>query len=1239
MFPHDADAGKALERVRRQRSATPSRRSAREAARLLRGRSTRRSRCASAWRRCTTRSSPTSRPRGRELSRRARRRSAPRRRHPRARAVPRRRRTARRRRRGARADLRRAPRLAGARARLSDPSRGGRRSRATRLVLVKRIARLYEEQLEDLRGRDSPGTRKVFREEPSDPATRDQLPRLAGVLDNWTRLAEVYEGYIDDEGPASRPTASRSCARSRRFITVASRTSIAPRRPTCACSSSTPTTRRRSSTSSSCSSRAKRWVGPPRRVSRRQRRDHRHPAQEGAALQAGRRCTRTSSRTPTPPSTPGARSLDLDGEDERAIAALDRLYTRGKRWHDLVELTLAPVGAGVKRAALVDRLETAIGAHLRGRALRPAGGDRHLRRGARPRQRASRGGARARAADRRPRSYVPHRADPRADLPRAGRLAEARRHLRRRARVHRRSSPSASSSCSEIARLHEKRGGDVRLAFAALARAWTDEAGEPDAAERETELFNELRRLAHMLGMWKGLVDVLAEGGRRFVRLRSAGARLCARRRDPGAAARRSRVGDRELAQGRSACATTPSRPTRRSSGCSPTRAATRSWCRSSRSAPGCRTISAEQKQLAYRAAELYEDALGEPEQAIATWRHVLTLDDTDAAALDALERLYFAQGRVARSVGRLDAEDRADAASRRRSGRCACSWRSSRSTSCTMRSPPSTPRRASWPTIRATSRRSRRWRACTRPRGCTPITSKRSTRSSRRRPIAAKKVELQFKAAGVLEREVGDAESGDRALSRGAVRAGRRRRAVARGSQGGPREAGARRRRPAIRRRRCSSRSTRRTTTSTRSSSSPSSSSRPRASRRRSGVSVAHRRAQRSGHRGSAGGLRRLGARARRRAGRHRGAEGAGAPRRALDASAGRAGARLRRAHGGRVRSRGAARAGAQARRHLRAEARRRGAAIAAYNKALDLPGPDGWRTGAADGARSLADAGGALARSRRRPREGGAGVDGAAGAGRVLLRSGALRAGELVDLDGALLAYRDALDREPAHTATRAGLEKLLARPRTPRPRSRCSSRSTRTTELGEGGALAEVRLGITSRASGAGGAARAHRRALREGSRRSARALDAMARAAATAPTRRGWPTRSSGWPRRRADPGAAAPRRLKPAVRQALGERRQRPATPSDSAAHRTALGASSARTTRAEPRYLYVLESDARERRRARGARSHLPRARRRTPSSAERPLRRRRAASTTSAPEEAALRRGGASSTSARSPT
>ena len=176
----------------------------------------------------------------------------------------------------------------------------------TRLVLVKRIARLYEEQLEDLEGAFT-WYAKVFREEPSDRQTRDQLARLAGVLDNWMRLADVYEGYLADDGAGVARQASRCCARWRPSITGGSRTSTAPRRRTSACSSSTPTTRRRSSTSSS-SCRAP-SAGPicsasiatpptPRSTSRARRR----------CSTSRRRCTRTSSPMPTPPSTPGARS-------------------------------------------------------------------------------------------------------------------------------------------------------------------------------------------------------------------------------------------------------------------------------------------------------------------------------------------------------------------------------------------------------------------------------------------------------------------------------------------------------------------------------------------------------------------------------------------------------------------------------------------------------------------------------------------------------------------------------------------------------------------------------------------------------------------------------------------------------------------------------------------------------------------------------------------------------------------
>src|SRR6185436_8473604 len=67
-----------------------------------------------------------------------------------------------------------------------------------RLRLTRYIARLYEEQLEDFE-RASLWYAKVFREAPSDPAIRDQLQRLASMIDNWDFVAATYQGFLDDE--------------------------------------------------------------------------------------------------------------------------------------------------------------------------------------------------------------------------------------------------------------------------------------------------------------------------------------------------------------------------------------------------------------------------------------------------------------------------------------------------------------------------------------------------------------------------------------------------------------------------------------------------------------------------------------------------------------------------------------------------------------------------------------------------------------------------------------------------------------------------------------------------------------------------------------------------------------------------------------------------------------------------------------------------------------------------------
>ena len=53
-------------------------------------------------------------------------------------------------------------------------------------------------------------------------------------------------------------------------------------------------------------------------------------------------------------------------------------------------------------------------------------------------------------------------------------------------------------------------------------------------------------------------------------------------------------------------------------------------------------TGGAEKKELYYKAAQLYEEVLENLEKAIEVYRLVLSVDDTDAVALDNLERLYI---------------------------------------------------------------------------------------------------------------------------------------------------------------------------------------------------------------------------------------------------------------------------------------------------------------------------------------------------------------------------------------------------------------------------------------------------------------------------------------------------------------------------------------------------------------------------------------------------------------------
>src|SRR4029077_12787769 len=69
---------------------------------------------------------------------------------------------------------------------------------AQRLSWTKRIARLYEEQLEDY---DSAlrWYGKVFQEAPTERLSLEQLLRLAGKLGRWQDAAGLLSGYLDGE--------------------------------------------------------------------------------------------------------------------------------------------------------------------------------------------------------------------------------------------------------------------------------------------------------------------------------------------------------------------------------------------------------------------------------------------------------------------------------------------------------------------------------------------------------------------------------------------------------------------------------------------------------------------------------------------------------------------------------------------------------------------------------------------------------------------------------------------------------------------------------------------------------------------------------------------------------------------------------------------------------------------------------------------------------------------------------
>ncbi|MBI4512241.1 MAG: tetratricopeptide repeat protein [Deltaproteobacteria bacterium] len=495
-----------------------------------------------------------------------------------------------------------------------------------RLSLTRRIARLYEEQLEDL---DSAFRwyGKVFREAPDERGIRDQLLRLSQVLDCWDGLARVYQEFLDDEGGDSR--AVRDVARvladiyDRRLGDV-ERARAAYQRLL----ASTPDDLEVFSRFESMLVRGERWFALITAYE-----DAIESALDGARRkELYRRIARVQEErlSASDKAIDSHRAiLDLDPGDEEAMRELDRLYQEQKRWQDLADLLSRridrdPTSALEPRVRLAEVLELKL----------------------------SETGA---ALDQIEHVLAVEPIHPVATVV----LERLLPNQDYRSRIANLLEPIYRSQGSwdklvgileiqleeqgdrgrriellrEIARLHETRGGAQDEAFHATARAWQEDVSSE-------EIYKDLYRLAEERGAWSDLVSILDTGVEGMYDYDLAADLL-------GRIGRieEEKRNDRQqaIAAWRRVLEVKDDEPAaldalERLHGLERMYEPLVSILE--RKAELC-ALPDQRKRLLVRIADILEGALRKHDAATATWRQVLAIDDTDEAALDSLERLY----------------------------------------------------------------------------------------------------------------------------------------------------------------------------------------------------------------------------------------------------------------------------------------------------------------------------------------------------------------------------------------------------------------------------------------------------------------------------------------------------------------------------------------------------------------------------------------------------------------------
>jgi tetratricopeptide (TPR) repeat protein len=509
-----------------------------------------------------------------------------------------------------------------------------------RLRLTRFVARLFEEQLEDFE-KASRWYARLFRELPSDQGIRDQLQRLASIVDNWAFVAQTYQDYLDSEpGESSdlRDVAIAAATIYDRRLGEIDPAFHAYRRALAIADDGVPDPRELVRRLEDLLGRAQKWAelvaiyddviatgeDDLRREAliKRARLLEDGLADPARAIEGWREVVLATEDGATQPA---------DHAYREAVGELERLYRSRQGWHDLVALFEAqlarsgqPAEIAELRLKLADVFETQLDDV-------PAAIDQY--------------------------EHVineRHRWD--AAVQSLERLVVHETHRERIAEllepVYRsqdwwqklvvildakldyvRDPADQVHTLHEIAQIHEERGGNLDLALQALARGWRIDVADDDSLAR-------LLLLAGKLEAWDEVVVTLEDG---------AGA---APHGDLGAAlwARAAELHEARRGDMQRAIAAWRKVEHARPDDLVALAALDRLLALAGRveelvavvarraeltDAGGVRLV------LLHRVAALYEEVLDDRPAAIAAYKNVLGVDDGDLAALDALERLY----------------------------------------------------------------------------------------------------------------------------------------------------------------------------------------------------------------------------------------------------------------------------------------------------------------------------------------------------------------------------------------------------------------------------------------------------------------------------------------------------------------------------------------------------------------------------------------------------------------------